>query len=97
MSADVVGYSRLIVEDGARTLDALRSLRREAFEPLVAEHRGQLVKRMGGGVWLGGGRSGGKSALKSVVVPSHLERWFDLLHDVFGSHTKKTFTSPNAS
>ncbi len=29
LAADVVGYSRLIAEDEARTLDALRALRRE--------------------------------------------------------------------
>ena len=51
LAADVVGYSRLIAEDEARTLDALRALRREMFEPLVAEHRGEVVKRMGDG-WL---------------------------------------------
>ncbi len=51
LAADVVGYSRLIAEDEARTLDALRALRRESFEPLVAEHRGEVVKRMGDG-WL---------------------------------------------
>jgi class 3 adenylate cyclase len=47
LAADVVGYSRLIAEDEARTLDALRALRRESFEPLVAEHRGEVVKRIG--------------------------------------------------
>lgn len=51
LAADVVGYSRLIAEDEARTLDALRALRRELFEPLVTEHRGEVVKRMGDG-WL---------------------------------------------
>ena len=51
LAADVVGYSRLIAEDEARTLDALRALRRESFEPLVTEHRGEVVKRMGDG-WL---------------------------------------------
>jgi adenylate cyclase len=51
LAADVVGYSRLIAKDEARTLDALRALRRESFEPLVAEHRGEVVKRMGDG-WL---------------------------------------------
>ena len=51
LAADVVGYSRLIAEDEARTLDALRALRRELFEPLVGEHRGEVVKRMGDG-WL---------------------------------------------
>ncbi len=51
LAADVVSYSCLIAEDETRTLDALRALRRRLFEPLVAEHRGEVVKRMGDG-WL---------------------------------------------
>ena len=51
LATDLVGYSRLIAEDEARTLDALRALRRESFEPLIAEHRGEVVKRMGDG-WI---------------------------------------------
>ncbi|MBT4490907.1 MAG: tetratricopeptide repeat protein [Rhodospirillaceae bacterium] len=51
LAADVVGYSRLMGEDQARTLDALRQLRRELFEPVVEEFRGNVVKRMGDG-WI---------------------------------------------
>ncbi len=51
LAADVVGYSSLIAEDEARTLDALRALRRELLEPVVAEHGGDVIKRMGDG-WL---------------------------------------------
>ena len=51
LAADVVGYSRLMGEDQARTLDALRQLRKEHFEPVVAEYRGNVVKRMGDG-WI---------------------------------------------
>jgi adenylate cyclase len=38
-------------EDEARTLDGLRQLRKELFEPVVSEYRGNVVKRMGDG-WL---------------------------------------------
>jgi adenylate cyclase len=51
MAADVVGYSRLMGEDEAETLAALRNLRREVFAPTVSEHNGTLVKSMGDG-WL---------------------------------------------
>ena len=51
MAADVVNYSRLMGEDQTRTLDALRQLRKELFEPVVSSHNGTVVKRMGDG-WL---------------------------------------------
>ncbi|MEH6528076.1 MAG: adenylate/guanylate cyclase domain-containing protein [Sneathiella sp.] len=51
LSADVVGYSRLMGQDEVRTLSALRSLRKETFEPVIVAHRGTVVKRMGDG-WL---------------------------------------------
>ncbi len=51
LAADVVDYSRLMGEDQARALDALRQLRKELFEPLVSKHKGTVVKRMGDG-WI---------------------------------------------
>ncbi|MEQ9640069.1 MAG: adenylate/guanylate cyclase domain-containing protein [Alphaproteobacteria bacterium] len=51
LAADVVGYSRLMDAEEARTLAGLRALRQEMLEPCVAEHRGAVVKRMGDG-WL---------------------------------------------
>jgi len=51
LAADVVDYSRLMGEDQARTLDALRQLRGELFEPVVSEHKGTVVKRLGDG-WI---------------------------------------------
>jgi adenylate cyclase len=51
LAADVAGYSRLIGEDEAGTLKALRHLRTELFAPAVDHHRGKLVKNMGDG-WL---------------------------------------------
>ncbi len=49
LAADVVGYSRLIGRDEAGTLAALKALRRELIEPLVASHRGRIVKQLGDG------------------------------------------------
>ncbi len=51
MAADVVGYSRLMGEDEAGTLAALRAMRGGLFEPAVAAARGAVVKQMGDG-WL---------------------------------------------
>ncbi len=50
LAADVVGYSRLIGEDEAGTLEALRTHREELIEPKVAEHEGRIVKLMGDGL-----------------------------------------------
>jgi class 3 adenylate cyclase len=47
--ADVAGYSRLTEADEEGTLDRLKRLRSQTIEPLVAEHRGRIVKLMGDG------------------------------------------------
>ena len=43
LAADVVGYSRLMQEDEAGTLAALKRRRKEILEPTVARHRGRVV------------------------------------------------------
>ncbi len=50
LSADVVGYSRLMGVDEAGTLGALRSHRTELIEPAIAAHHGRVVKLMGDGL-----------------------------------------------
>jgi adenylate cyclase len=50
LAADMVGYSRAMQADEAGTLAALTKFRKDAIEPLVAEHRGRIVKLMGDGV-----------------------------------------------
>jgi TolB-like protein len=50
LAADVVGYSRLVEQDEAGTLAALKQRRREILQPLVNEYRGRVVKIMGDGV-----------------------------------------------
>ena len=47
--ADVVGYSRLMELDEVGTLTALKAHRDELFDPVIAEHRGRIVKLMGDG------------------------------------------------
>ena len=50
LAADVVGYSRLMGEDEAGTLAALKAHREELIAPKVAEHHGRIVKLMGDGI-----------------------------------------------
>ena len=47
LAADVAGYSRLIGEDEAGTLAQLKVLRKEVFDPRIAEHNGRIVKTTG--------------------------------------------------
>lgn len=51
LAADVVGYSRMMGEDGVGTIAALTDLRNSIFEPTVIARGGHVVKRMGDG-WL---------------------------------------------
>jgi TolB-like protein/class 3 adenylate cyclase len=50
LAADVAGYGRLMEQDEVGTLTALKARRRDVLGPLVAQHRGRLVKVMGDGV-----------------------------------------------
>ena len=50
LAADVVGYSRLMETDEVGTLAALRALRKETLEPLVAQYQGRVFKIAGDAV-----------------------------------------------
>src|SRR4051795_1623901 len=50
IAADVVGYSRLMGDDEAGTLEALKTHRRELVDPKIAEHHGRIVKTTGDGL-----------------------------------------------
>src|SRR5215471_6542174 len=50
LAADVVGYSRLMEQDEAATLAALKARRRDVLNPLVAKHQGRIFKTTGDGV-----------------------------------------------
>jgi TolB-like protein/class 3 adenylate cyclase len=50
LAADVAGYSRLMGADEEGTLERLKALRRELFDPTIAEHRGRVVKTTGDGL-----------------------------------------------
>jgi adenylate cyclase len=49
MAADIVGYSGLVEQDEAGTFEAIKDLRREVIDPLLAERHGRIVKLMGDG------------------------------------------------
>ena len=49
-AADVVGYSRLIRSDEEGTLAALKAVRADVMNPLIAKHGGRVVKLMGDGM-----------------------------------------------
>ncbi len=49
LSADVVGYSRLMEQDEAGTLEALQSLRKDVIRPKEQQYHGRTVKLMGDG------------------------------------------------
>lgn len=50
LAADVAGYSRMMEQDETGTLAALKSRHSAVMQPLVASHRGRVVKLMGDGV-----------------------------------------------
>ena len=50
LAADVVGYSRLMEADEVGTLAQLKTLRKEVFDPKLADHNGRIVKTTGDGV-----------------------------------------------
>ncbi len=50
LAADVVGYSRLMGDDEAGTLAALKAHRKELINPKAAQYHGRTIKLMGDGV-----------------------------------------------
>jgi adenylate cyclase len=50
LAADVVGYARLMSENEAGTLSALKTHREELIDHKIAEHHGRIIKLMGDGL-----------------------------------------------
>ena len=71
LAADVVGYSRLMEEDEAGTLAALKTRRNAVLVPLVTQHSGRVVKLMGDGVLVEFG-----SAVDAVQCAVELQKGF---------------------
>ncbi len=76
LAADVVGYSRLLERDEAGTLAVLKQRRRDTLNPLVAEHRGRIVKVMGDGVLVEFG-----SAVNAVACAVELQKRMSAAND----------------
>ena len=73
LCADVVGYSRLMGEDEAATLQALKKCETEIIDPIVKEHNGRIFKRMGDGFLVEF-----SSAVDSMTVPSPGKKKFKI-------------------
>jgi class 3 adenylate cyclase len=50
LAADVVGFSKLVGEDEAGTLAALKEIRKGIVNPILAKHGGRIFKLMGDGL-----------------------------------------------
>ncbi|MDI1266199.1 MAG: adenylate/guanylate cyclase domain-containing protein [bacterium] len=50
LAADVAGYSRLMGRDEEGTLGQLKTLRKTLVDPVIAAHRGRIVKTTGDGM-----------------------------------------------
>ncbi|MFO0990693.1 MAG: adenylate/guanylate cyclase domain-containing protein [Hyphomicrobiales bacterium] len=71
LAADVVGYSHLMEQDEAGTLNSLKARRQNVLAPVVAEHHGRVVKVMGDGVLVEFG-----SAVDAVQCAVELQKGF---------------------
>lgn len=76
LAADVVGFSRLMEQDEAGTLEVLKSRRRDILVPLVARHHGRVVKLMGDGVLVEFG-----SAIDAVQCALDLQKEFGAVNE----------------
>ena len=68
LAADVVGYSRLVEADEAGTLSVLKDVRKTVLDPLLAEHRGRVVKLMGDGIIVAFGSVVGAVACAAILT-----------------------------
>ena len=50
LAADIVGYSRLMGADEVGTLRALKAVRKDIVDPMIAAHGGRIVKTTGDGL-----------------------------------------------
>jgi adenylate cyclase len=72
LAADVVGYSRLMGQDEAGTLAALKELRAQVIDVKVAEHHGRTVKLIGDGML-----AEFPSVVEAVACAAEIQRGMD--------------------
>jgi adenylate cyclase len=70
LATDVVGYSRLILQDETSTLHALKAHRDELIEPKIVQHGGRIVKLMGDGLL-----AEFPSAVGAVLCALEIQHW----------------------
>jgi adenylate cyclase len=70
LAADVVGYSRLVREDEAGTLAALKAHLEELIDPKITERNGRIVKLMGDGLL-----AEFPSAVEAVQCAVDIQHW----------------------
>ena len=78
LAADVAGYSRLMGADEVGTLEALKAVRREVFDPAIAAHKGRIVKTTGDGILAEFGSSVDALTCAISVQDSMAERQVDV-------------------
>ena len=71
LAADVVGYSKLMGADEDGTLRALNGHRRELIDPIIASHRGRIVKTTGDGMLVEFAERGRRRALRGRCAARH--------------------------
>src|SRR5262249_43058233 len=76
LAADVVSYSRLMEQDEAGTLAALKASRRDVLEPIVSKHQGRVFKITGDGVLVEFA-----SAVNAVQCAVHLQQGMAVASD----------------
>jgi hypothetical protein len=69
LAADVAGYSRMMGQDEAGTLAALKTQRSELIEPTIAKYNGRVVKLMGDGILAEFG-----SVVEAVLCATQIQR-----------------------
>ena len=53
LATDMVGYGRYMETNEGETLARLKALREELIDPVIARHRGEVLKRTGDGAHIG--------------------------------------------
>ncbi len=51
LATDMVGYGRYMVTNEGETLARLKALRNELIDPVIARHRGEVLKWTGDGAY----------------------------------------------
>ena len=52
LATDMVGYGRYMVTNEGETLARLKALRNELIDPVIARHRGEVLKWTGDGAYI---------------------------------------------